>query len=216
MQQESSADYLLPLFRLHWERNFDRIGAYRQCHDLYDGLLDTAFQTDPLHSIHTTAWFDGVKRNIFGVTVEVGENDGFSERICLSALTPISPYWVCGGSYVQHTVVERVGEEWRMTITCEGTENDNTVSLYIAANMEAEVDEAGLIFRPLPSRSYLLLSVDAPIDGDTPDASLERTKAWWHKTWQEIGWIEYPDDQMQKVLVNGVGHSLIRGVTDIP
>ena len=216
VQQESSADYLLPLFQLHWERNFDRIGAYRQCHDLYDGLLDTEFQIDSLHRVHTTAWFDGIKRNIFGATVEVGEKNGFSERICLSALTPISPYWVCGGSYAQHTVVERVGEEWRIAITCEGTENDNTVSLYIATNMEAEITEHGLIFQPSLGRNYLMLSVDAPIGGDTPEASLERTKAWWHKTWQEIGWIEYPDDRMQKVLVRGLAYLLSSYDADCP
>lgn len=208
VQGESSADCLLPLIRLYWEKNFDQIGEYRQCHDLYDGLLDTTFQVDCLHRVHMTSWFDGIKRDIFGVMIEVGECDEFSERICLSALTPVSPYWISGGAFAQKTTVERVGEEWQMDITCEGTENDNAVSLYISTNMEVDITETGMVFRTAPGRNHLLISAGAPIGNDTPEASLERTKEWWHKAWQEVSWIEYPDDRMQQVLVRGLAYLL--------
>jgi len=213
---ESTADYILPLMQIYWERNFSPAGAYYQCHDLYDGVLNTSFRTDSHAGVRMTTWFDGVKRDMAGVLIDVEEGGEFSERICLSALTPITPSWVCGGSFVQNTTVEPIGDEWRMVITCEGTENDNGLPLYISTNMEAEITDSGLVFRVAPGKNHLLLSAHTPVGGDTPALSLERTREWWHRAWQQIGWIDYPGEQIQQVLVRGLAYLMSSYDADCP
>lgn len=207
MNAESSVDYILSLYKLYWAKEFSSLTDYQQCHDLYDGMLYTDFTPESGTPIHMENWFDAVNKNLAGVIIDADSE--FSEKICLTvpSLVDPSPY-VCGKNFTQSHITDRFGDEWRIVITCDENCNDNRTTIYISTNMETEISDSGLIFHGKPGRNTLLMSVGAPIYGEKPEDSILRTKEWWHKTWQETGWVEYPNDEMQKILVRGMAYLL--------
>lgn len=66
-QQETTADYLLPLFRLYWEQEPKQTDRYSQIHDFYEGRVTTAFICGENH-VETTAWFDWNKKDLGAVS----------------------------------------------------------------------------------------------------------------------------------------------------
>ena len=207
MQVESCSDYIISLFKLYWSENFDSITDYNQCHDLYDGVLYTNFRYAQASGIHVTTWFDGVNRDMAGVMIDVNEGCELSNRISLSVPTVVDPcFFVCGKKYTQSVTVEKNGKECRLTINCGETINNISTTLYISTNMETMIDDNGLIFNVKPGKNNILMSVNEPMSDEDPEVSLNRTREWWHKSWQEIGWIEYPNEQMQKTFIRGMAY----------
>ena len=205
--KETSGDYLLPLFRLYWEKDFREISEYRQCHDLYDGVLYTDFQPEGGGRLSVTAWFDAVYRDRCGILVDAdGDPDN---RICLSAITPFNPWgFMCGREYEQNVSVQRTGDGWRMTVSCAETVNRATADIYVTTDMDAEAFGAGLWLRPRRGRNRLLISIGEPVGNDVAEDSLERTKARNHDMWESISWIEYSHEEIQKVLLRSTAYLL--------
>ena len=207
MQAESTVDYILPLYKLYWSDEFGNISDYHQCHDLYDGVLYTDYKLGSDNNVHIQTWFDAVNKDIAGVTVDTGGE--ISQRICLSARTLIDPCWfVCGKKFAQSWTAEKLDDGWRMVITCEETTNNSATIIYISTNMNTEIGSEGLIFNLQKGKNYLLMSVGTPIHIELPEVSLQRTREWWHKAWQDIGWIEYSDRQMQNIFTRGIAYLL--------
>ena len=206
-QEESSSDYILPLYKLYWAEEFTGITDYRQCHDLYDGVLYTDFRCAPAAGIHVTTWFDSVNRDLAGVIIHVEDSNAPANTIHLSVPTPVDPCsFVCGEKYTQSVMTEKVGEEWRLTVTCDKASNHSSTPLYISTDMETELRDTELVFHVKPGNNSLLMSVHASAAGESPVGSLVRTVQWWHNAWQEIGWIQYPDAQMQKTFIRAMAY----------
>lgn len=204
---DSSADYILPLLRLYWAEEICGITDYRQCHDLYDGVLYTDFRQESGAAIHTETWFDAVNKDIAGVVIDA--DGAFPGDICLTIPLVVDPCaWVSGGNFPQSLSIERLEDGWRLVITCTASCNGNRTEVYISTNMDTEATDWGLSFHGKPGRNTLLMSVGTPLSGETSDGSISRTKEWWHKTWQETGFIEYPDEQMQQILLRGMAYLL--------
>ena len=209
MNAESTVDYVLPLFTVFWEKEIDNIAQYRQCHDLYDGVLTTLFRQSGSAPVEVTTWFDSVDRDLAGVMIDTGNCKAFPNRICLTAPTLIDPCWfVCGEKYSQTVKAERIGDQWRLTVSCDAAINGCSTALYISTDMDVETAENGLVIQPKPGKNKLLISVNAPVRTTDPLTALERTRQWWHDAWESIGWIEYKDEQIHKVLVRGIAYLL--------
>lgn len=208
-QKETSGDYLIPLFRLYWEKEYRDIVKYQQCHDLYDGILNTSFHAKNGDNISVTSWFDSVKKNLSGIIVEIPQGEIPDNRISLSILTPFNPWeFICQNEYQQSFDVEGSDKEWKITVSCEDTLNHAKTEIYIFSNMTVEKNGTGLSFRIKEGSNKLLLSIDEPIVHETVEESLRRTKAQNHSMWEKIGWLDYSQDQMHKVWVRSMAYLL--------
>ena len=207
-QSDSSVDYILPLYKIYWEKEFENIKSYRQCHDLYDGVLYTEFCSGNT-SINVTSWFDGVNRDTAGFLIK-SKGDKISEnKIHLSPFTLIDPCpFVCGKQFNQSVNTEKTDSGWKLTITCNEASNKCSTSLYISTNMEAERSENELVFCLKEGENALLISVGSPVSGESAEESLERTKERWHEMWQDISFIEYSDGELQRTFIRGMAYLL--------
>ena len=207
--EATSADYLLPLFRVYWERDFQKITDYRQEHDLYDGVLNTCFRPDGEGLISVTSWFDAVKRNLSGFIISAPDSPDCDRRICLSVLTPFNPWpFMCAEDYEQSVSAEKTENGWKLTVACEGTVNHVQTEIYISSDMEMEANENAFCFRPGSGPNKLLISVGEPVAYDEAEESLRRTKEQNHRMWEEVGWLDYPDEQMHKTWVRSMAYLL--------
>lgn len=206
-QNETSADYLLPLFRIYWENEYQNIVEYRQCHDLYDGVLNTCFRTERDENISVTSWFDAVKRNLTGIIIDVSEGTIPDNRICFSIFTPFNPCaFMCQEKYMQSVVIEKANDEWKLTVSCEDTVNHVKSEIYISTNMMVEKNETGLWFYVKGGSNKLLISVGEPVAYCTVEESILHTKDQNHRMWEQIGWLDYPQEQMHKVWVRSMAY----------
>ena len=207
--QGTSEDYILPLFRLCWEKEFQDISEYRQCHDLYDGVLRTRFAPAHGESISVVTWFDAVRKDLTGARIDASEGAAGDNRICLCVPTPFNPWgFTSDGEYTQDVSVGEEDGEWRITVSCADTLNQVRTQIHIRTDMAVERHGTGLWFRLHGGANSLLISVGEPVARDTTQDSLQRTMAQNHRQWKEIGWLEYPQDQMQRVWVRSMAYLL--------
>lgn len=207
--EETSADYLLPLFRLYWEKDHEGISDYKQCHDLYDGVLNTSFKTISGEHITVTSWFDAVRRNLSGIIIDASE-EITDNRICLSAITKFNPWsFMCRKEYDQTVTVEKTDNEWKLTICCIETVNRATAEIYISSNMDIEADESNIIFHVKKGHNSIIISVGEPVKNESADSSLKRTTEKNNEMWQQVGWMDYSDnEEIQKVWVRSMAYLL--------
>lgn len=71
MDKETSADYILPLIKLHWEQEPGQVCRYRQCQDFYDGTLETDFGLESGERVRICNWFDMVNKNLAGIYINI-------------------------------------------------------------------------------------------------------------------------------------------------
>ena len=207
-QKEASEDYLLPLFRLYWENDFQKMDQYRQCHDLYDGVLNTCFRPKDGERFSVTSWFDAVNKNQTGTVIDVGGDSIPDQRISLSVLTPFNPWrFMCQQDYEQGVSIQKESCGWRVTVSCADAVSQVKTDIFIATNMNAEPHSTGLRFELSSGTNWLLISIGEPPSG-TAGESLEQTKMQNHITWEKIGLLEYSQDEIQKVLLRSVAYLL--------
>lgn len=208
-QNPTSGDYLLPFFRLYWEKEYRNITEYRQCHDLYDAVLNTRFCTESGERLSVTSWFDAVKRNLAGFLIDANEEAVSGNSICLSVPTSFNPWtFLCRKEYSQSVTVEKNGSGWKLTVFCGDSVNKSKITLYILTDMIVEPTETGLRLRMNSGLNKLLLSVSEPPAEETAEESLSRTKEQTHRTWESIGWIDHSDPQVQQVWVRSMAYLL--------
>lgn len=203
----SSSDFIVPFFKLYWSDIFNDIDEYYQCHDLYDGVLNTRFCQSTHTSVQVTNWFDSIQKDMAGVIINVDSSSDFSGKICLSAPS-IPPDWAPGKDNRQSVEIERSNDEIQVVITCSDLTNNCSTKLYISTNMDTEISDAGLIFHVIPGKNTLLMSVNSAVSCSCPEDSLEHTKEWWHNTWGELSWIDYSNEHMNTILIRGLAYLL--------
>ena len=157
VQKDTSADYILPLFRIFWEEEWTGFSGYSQIHDLYDGVLTTQFAAGQAEKVQVTNWFDAEHKDAAGVIIDISAGEGFEKRIRFAALEKIIPFeYACSDERVQSVQIEAVEGGWRMTVACGDTVNDSRTEVYIRSDMEARVCGTELSLAAKPGRNRLM------------------------------------------------------------
>lgn len=209
MEKDTSADYILPFFRIYWEEEPCHMTSYHQEHDFYDGILRTHFALDSTTSIRMEAWFDGQNRDMMGIIIDVTGEAQTLPPIRVSPFTKIDPCaYVCGQIYDQSIAFAPIESGWKLSVTCDSAINDSRTDLYISTNIDGRLLGTDLQLSLKPGRNTLLLSVNALPDTASPTISMERTMAFWHDTWENTGWVEYPDPDKQAMWIRSMAYLL--------
>ena len=207
MNADSSADYIMPLFRMYWEEEWADISDYSQIHDMYDGVLTTTFKAADAERVQVTNWFDGTDKDAAGIIIDISADAGFTKKLRFAALERFFPFsFIFEDERSQIVKIEESEGGWKMTISCECTVNDSTAVVYVRSDMETEVCGTELSLAAKPGRNYLMVSVGTPVPEVSAGDSLKRTIEGWHEAWENVGWLDYEDDEIQKVWVRSMAY----------
>lgn len=76
---ESTADFLLPMFKLYWEDTPSAVTSYSQVQNFYDGTLTTSFKSEDGTEFKVIGWFDNVNKDLAGLKIFVSR-DGIAVK----------------------------------------------------------------------------------------------------------------------------------------
>lgn len=205
-KEETTADYLLPLLKLHWENEPKTVSAYRQEQDMYDGVLQTSYTLENGTKVQLQNWFDQVNKNLAGIRLEL--SDG-TLSVKASVITDFLAYSFVFGERVQQNVsVERVGDNYLIAIECQETLNHCRSQVYFYSTAPVEICEDGLRFLVSKGKNEIFVSYGEPIRPEDRVSSLQRTREHWQETWQKSGWMDFPNENAQKVWVRSMAYLL--------
>ncbi len=205
MQRDTSADYLLPVARIYWETVPQDISSYRQHQSFLDGTLHTAFTCAEGGHIAVTNWFDPEERDLAAVSLEV---DGSAPAILIDATEPFVPYKYGRNTPARQAVkATRVGDQWRLEITCSETAPLLRSVLFVRTDSQATVVPQGLRITPNNGASTILVSYGKPVQ-DNAAKSLARTRKLWRATWLKSATFAFPDAHRQAVWVRSLAYIL--------
>lgn len=206
---ETSADYILPTIRLHWERQPESVRGYRQVQDFYNGTLETVFTDAHGARFCARCWFDGVKKDTAGILIHVQGLGARAVAVQASAVTRFIPYpFLFDAPEAQRAEVTRQGSGWCMALICAATENRRSSRLYIHTTMDGEPTESGVRFTLREGENALCISFGQPADAADIHASMDRTARHWRDTWARMGWLDLPDDEAQRLFVRSAAYLL--------
>lgn len=209
MEKDTSADYILPLIKLHWEEEPEQVFHYSQCQDFYDGILDTSYELESGARVKVCSWFDMVNKNLAGIYIDICRNgaENADLNIKAAAIKEFVPYpFLYKELTYQEIEVEQMDDNWRITITCSETVNDSKASLYFYSSAPVEACADSLCFRLSEGQNLLFMSYGAPISIEETSVSLDRTKEKWHEIWEKSGWFDFPEENAQKFWVRSLAY----------
>ena len=192
-----NADYLLPAGFLYWENEPTLVTAYKQHQSFYDGTVTTKFTSSDF-SVTVTNWIDVVNKDLAGYTLDVKGN-------CPPIILEI-PRRLAAMYEQQLDIAVEDGLEkdiYKADIRCLNTHS----TLQVKSNTSLEKVNEGLKLQPKQGRNFILVAVNGDIDV-TAQQSLQQTKNGWHKTWNNSGWLDLPDEDAQKVWVRSLAYTL--------
>ncbi len=206
MGHETTADYILPLVRLFWEREPEDVTAYRQVQDIYDGTLTTAFTHPGGEKIRVTSWFDMAEPDLAVFCIEVSEG---TFPIRLAAVTDFVPYPFLYKKKTEQSVSVRQTEiGWEMTVTCPDSINSRMSTVFLKTNAAVEMCGDGLRILAGTGRTEIYLSCGGPVRCIDAYASGERSASVWHTLWGTSGKISFPDRHIQITYVRSLAYLL--------
>lgn len=204
MQRETTADYNLPLFKIHWENEPETISDYRQCQDFYDGTVETSFTMSGGQKIETLTWFDMVNKDLAGIRLDVSSGEVV---VKISMVSEFIPYaFLHRKRTKQSVVVEEREDDFKVIISCKDTENDICSSIYFYTNTKVEIYEDGLRLIASKGKNEILVSYGTPIKQVDATLSLEGTKNKWHEIWEKSAWFDYPEETAQKTVIRSIAY----------
>ncbi|QBE61867.1 hypothetical protein [Pseudoduganella lutea] len=203
---DTSADYLLPLARIHWQDLPEGVTDYLQHQSFMDGTVVTRFRTAAGSRAGVTTWFDPVARNLSAIELDM---DGPAMPLVLAAVTRFVPYaYGFAEPTTQSFRVVRMGDQWRIDITCAASKPAAVSALYLKTDAAVEAHPDGLLIRPRRGRSQLFISYGEPVPADAPRLSLRRTRAHWQRTWETSAMLDLPDERAQQTWVRSLAYIL--------
>lgn len=203
----TSADYNLPVMKIHWDGTPEGITAYRQEQDFYDGTVTTAFTTSDGTRVQTQAWFDYELKDLacFSFTLSGGSMD-----VRTTTISGFQAYsFVFRDIVDQETLISRCPDgAYKLTVTCPQAINNCSSDFYIYTNAEVRSCSDGLRFHLKEGRSDIFISYGAPLSVSSRKSSLKRSTKAWHTCWANTGWMCFPDEAAQKVWVRSMAYML--------
>ncbi len=205
MQRDTSADYLLPLARIYWETVPQGISSYRQHHSFLDGTLHTSFTCAGARHIALKNWFDLENRDLAAISLNV---EGAAPAIIIDATEAFIPYRY-GRSSPTHQAVQvtRVGDQWRLEITCPETSPVVMSSLFVRTDAQVTPVPQGLRIIPKAGATTIMLSYGKPVQEEATQ-SLARTRDLWRTMWLKSAVFAFPNPQMQAIWVRSMAYIL--------
>lgn len=204
-KHESTADYLLPMFKIYWEQEPTGISDYRQEHNVYDGVLTTEFTHDK-GTVKVENWFDMSNRDLAGVRIEASRG---GQVIRMETITDFQAYpFVFRDQVMQPTTVKKVGDSYEVTISCPQTLNALQTKLYIWTSAQVKTMDGGLRITLKKGVNNLFVSYGKPSTKADRQQSMSRSVSRWHELWEQGGWIDFPDEHAQQVWVRSMAYLL--------
>jgi hypothetical protein len=192
-----NADYLIPVGTICWETEPQEVKEYEQYQSFYNGTVTTHFRTSD-YAVTVISWFDQVQKDIAGFQIDVKGNCP-AVIISVPRLLPVHY-----DQQIVASVEERLNKDlWQATTKCLNA--DSKVTVWSDAQLE-QVKE-GLKLSLNTGRNNILIRINGDINVSA-DQSLRQTKAWWHKTWKNSGWLDLPDETVQKVWIRSLAYTL--------
>lgn len=208
MQKETTADYILPLFRIYWEQEPEQVREYEQCQDFYDGMLDTCFTQEDGKRIRVSSWLDMEDKNLAGISIDLSEG---SVPVRVSAITDFVPYAFLYRKRTAQTIlveqIERQGQ-WCLAIECEDTINHAGSRVYLYSTAPVEPCENGLRIQLSSGKNDIFISYGEPVHLNGIGTSRERTAAKWHALWEKTGWFDFPEEHMQQMWIRSMAYMI--------
>lgn len=203
-KHETTADYLLPLMRIHWEDSFVPSSGYRQEHNVYDGVLETSFVLEDGTEVKVTDWFDHVDKDLSVICIDLSKG---MLPVKAAAVTEFTGYPFVFREKVRQTVsVAEVDGQYKVTVKCEESLNDCVSDLYFYSSAPVEVCQDGLRFIVSEGENVIAVSYGKPVIRDEICVSRARTSESWHAIWQNGGWFDFPEDNAQKLWVRSMAY----------
>lgn len=204
MEQQTVADYILPLLKLHWEEEPKQVSDYRQNQDFYDGVLETSYTLENGIRVKILNWFDMVNKNLAGVRIDLSEG---TVNVKVSAVTDFIPYAFLYRKLThQNVTVEQTEDNWCVTIACEDTVNQRSSSVYFYSTAPVECCEDGLKFMVSEGKNEIYISYGEPVKQSDIAISLERTVEKWHQNWEKAAWLDFPEVTAQKTWIRSMAY----------
>ncbi len=190
-------DYLLPLASIFWEEFSEKITRYSQQQSFYDGTIITAFAT--VHGkITVTTWFDPIERDLCGIKIKVS---GKAPGILLAPAQRIYAHY--RQELEQKTSIHNQSGLWEIDLQCLNGQS----SLFVQTDAEVSREGDYLSLSLHEGDNAILLSVNEKPQTVAPN-SLERTVAWWHSRWENMGCLNLSDPAAQKFWLRTLAHIL--------
>lgn len=191
------ADYLIPLARLFWESQPEKITNYSQNQSFYDGTISTHFEAGK-NKVTVVTWFDAVKKNLAGIKINV---EGKSSDIIFKPSDILDVHY--GQKIVQVSKINEQDGQWKVELS---SKNAKTF-VYIKTNAAVKVQKSNLVFKLHSGENNILISVNELV-GSSPEKSLAQNIQWWNSKWQAMGTIIVPDINAQKLWVRSMAQFL--------
>lgn len=202
----TTADYLLPGLTLEWENPPENVTEYRQEQDFYDGVLKTSFTTPDGKKLDVTGWFDSLEKDLAGF--EIGLSDGEYPIVC-SPKTDFLVYPFVFRDKVQQTLsASGKGSDWCLEISYPASLNGAKAKFYVYSTAPVVADGDKVRFLIGKGHNKLYVRYGAPVTREDLEKSLERSIGGWHEKWARSAWMDFPEDEMQKVYVRSLAYLL--------
>ena len=186
-------DYLIPVCRIYWGQEFADISDYEQHQSYYDGILTTRFVSGG-ESISVTSWFDPVDHDMACFLFQAGETPGHD--VILEAEKALKLHY---SQEVTQEVTITAGEGcWKMELGIKGRKD----ICYVYSDAPGLVEDNCLRLN-ISGDKYVRIVYASPVGTDVKE-SLAQTKDWWHRTWQESGFLELPEKDAQLMWVRSM------------
>lgn len=202
-KHETTADYLLPLLRIHWDRSLDPVKGYGQEHDMYDGVLNTGFTLGDGTDVKVANWFDHVEKDLAVIRIDVSKG---VIPVRATAVTEFTGYpFVFREKVHQSVKVSEVDGQYKVTVKCLEAINNCASDVYFYSSAPVEMCEDGIRFM-IEGSDVIAVSYGKPVTVSDLDSSLVRSSEAWHSIWQNGGWLDFPDDNAQKMWVRSMAY----------
>lgn len=186
-------DYLMPMYEITWAENFGSVKNYKQEQDYFDGTITTAFATGN-NAFEVKTWFDPVAKSLGVVTISAKKK---GEKVMFSPLHNLNLHY--SQNLKQEVEMTQTGAVWKISLTCLG----KTTTMYMRTNAEVQNNGQALVLTLNKGDNFITVSVgdDSKVSAKQ---SLKQTQQWWHNSWENSGFIMFPDDKAQKMWVRSM------------
>jgi hypothetical protein len=188
-----AADYLLPLAKIYWEKDFYQLSDFQQHQSFYDGTITTQFKSVG-KNYEVKTWYDPFEKNIAGILIRANDD---SRNVIFDPCRALNVHY---NQKVAQTVQfsENKGT-WKVDIT--GLEHKTT--LYLTTNATVTLVNNALSLKLRKGSNKIIISANT-VTRTTLENSLKQTTKWWNTIWESSGCVRFPDQNANKMWVRSM------------